>query len=88
MSSIPGPGRSPGGEYGNPLQYSCLENPMARVAWWNTVHKVAESDMTEMTAYAHTYNNHNVIRINARRLSNTVLEEWNRLLGGGDNCMN
>ena len=61
---------------------------MARLAWWNTVHKVTESDMTEMTAYAHTYNNHNVIQINARRLSNTVLEEWNRLLGGGDNCMN
>ena len=32
MSSIPGSGRSPGGGYGNPLQYSCLENPMNRAA--------------------------------------------------------
>ena len=34
--SIPGPGRSPGGRHGNPLQYSCLENPMDRGAWWAT----------------------------------------------------
>ena len=36
--SIPGLGRSPGGGYGNPLQYSCLGNPMDREAWWATVH--------------------------------------------------
>ena len=35
--SIPGWGRSPGGEHGNPLQYSCLENPRDREAWWATV---------------------------------------------------
>ena len=40
MPSIPGPGRSPGG--GNPLQYSCLENPMDREAWQATVHRVAK----------------------------------------------
>ena len=34
---IPGSGRSPGGGNGNPLQYSCLENPMDRGAWWATV---------------------------------------------------
>ena len=38
---IPGMGRSPGGGNGNPLQYSCLENPMDRGAWWATVHGVA-----------------------------------------------
>ena len=38
---IPGSGRSPGGGNGNPLQYSCLENPMDRDAWQGTVHKVA-----------------------------------------------
>ena len=37
-TSIPGSGRSPGGGNGNPLQYSCLENPMNRGAWWATVH--------------------------------------------------
>ena len=36
-------GRSPGGGHGNLLQYSCLENPMDRGAWWATVHGVAES---------------------------------------------
>ena len=41
--SIPGFGRSPGGEHGNPLQYSCLENPMERGARPATVHKVAKS---------------------------------------------
>ena len=40
--SIPGSGRSPGGGSGNPLQYSCLENPMDREAWWATVHGVAK----------------------------------------------
>ena len=41
--SIPGSGRSPGGEDGNPLQYSCLENPMDRGAWQATVHGVVKS---------------------------------------------
>ena len=40
---IPGSGRAPGGGHGNPLQYSCLENPMDRAAWWATVHGVAKS---------------------------------------------
>ena len=35
-------GRSPGGRNGNPLQYSCLENPMDRGAWWATVHRVSQ----------------------------------------------
>ena len=48
LGSIPGSGRSPGEGNGNPLQYSCLENPMDVGAWWATVqqgHK--ESDTTE-----------------------------------------
>ena len=40
--SIPGLGRSPGEGNGSPLQYSCLENPMDRGAWWATVHEVAK----------------------------------------------
>ena len=40
---IPELGRSPGGEHGNPLQYSCLENTMDRGAWWTIVHRVAKS---------------------------------------------
>ena len=44
---IPGLGRFPGEGNGNLLQYSCLENPMDRGAWWVTVHGVADWDMTE-----------------------------------------
>ena len=43
LGSIPGSGRSPGGGHGNPLQYSCLENPMDRGAWWAAVHGAAKS---------------------------------------------
>jgi len=46
-ASIPGSGRSPGEGNGNPLQDSCLENPMDGGAWSATVHGVAESDATE-----------------------------------------
>ena len=40
LGSILGSGKFPGGGHGNPLQYSCLENPMDREAWWATVHRV------------------------------------------------
>ena len=48
-SSTLGSGRSSGGGHDNPLQYSCLDNPTDRGAWKATVHKVKESDMTEVT---------------------------------------
>jgi len=47
MDSIPGSGRSLGEGNGNPLQHSCMENPMDRGAWWATVLGVTESDMPE-----------------------------------------
>ena len=43
VGSIPGLGRSPGGEHGSPLQYSCLENPIDKGAWWATVCRVRKS---------------------------------------------
>ena len=43
ISSIPGSGRSPGEGHGNSLQYSCLENPVDRGAWWAIVHGVAKN---------------------------------------------
>ena len=43
MDLTPESGRSPGGGNGNPLQYSCLGNPMESGAWWTTVHGVAKS---------------------------------------------
>ena len=52
MGSIPGLRRSPGGRHGNLLQYSCLENPMDRVAWQVTVHGGGkESDTIEATLH-------------------------------------
>ena len=53
--SIPESGRSPGGGHGNPLQYSCLENPVDRGAWRATVHRVAEWDTTEARKHAGTH---------------------------------
>ena len=43
LDSVPESGRSPGEGNGNPLQYSCLENPMDRGAWWATVHGITKS---------------------------------------------
>ena len=48
LGMIPGSGRAPGGGNGNPLQYSCLENPMDRGACTAIVHGVTELDMTEV----------------------------------------
>ena len=47
LGSIPGSGSSAREGNGNPVQYSCLENPMDRGAWRAAVHEVTESDMTE-----------------------------------------
>ena len=41
--TIPGSGRSPGGGNGNPIQYSCLENPVVRGTWWPTAHRVTKN---------------------------------------------
>ena len=45
LGLIPGSGRTPGEGNGNPLQYSCLENPMDKGAWWATLHRVAKSQI-------------------------------------------
>ena len=57
LGSIPGLGRFPGEGNGNPLQYSCLENPMDRGAWWAIVHGVAKSRtrLSDFTHYANIY---------------------------------
>ena len=54
LGSIPGLGKSPGEENGNPLQYSCLGNPMDRGAWWATLHEIMNS-WTQMSDYTHTH---------------------------------
>ena len=55
LGSIPGSGRSSGEGNGNPLQYSCLGNPMDRGAWWATVHGVARwTRVSDFTYYTHS----------------------------------
>ena len=53
--SIPGLGRSPGGGYGNPLQYSGVENSMDRGAWWATVHGVTKESDTGKNQSTHRF---------------------------------
>ena len=55
MGVIPGSGRSPGVGNDNPLQYSCLETPMDRGAWWASVHRVAKSQTQLKQLSAHTW---------------------------------
>ena len=55
--SIPESGRSPGAGNGTPLQYSCLENPMDRGAWWAAVHVVAKS-RTRLNDFTFTFHFH------------------------------
>ena len=54
LGSIPGSGRYPGEGNGNPLQYSCLENPMDRGAWWATAHGVMKS-WTRLSDFTFTF---------------------------------
>ena len=54
LGSIPGSGRFPGGGNGNPLQYSCLENPMDRGAWQTSSKGLKESDKTERLTHTHS----------------------------------
>ena len=53
LGLVPGSGRCPGEGNGNPLQYSCLENPMDGGAWWATVHGVAKS-RTRLSDFTHS----------------------------------
>ena len=55
QGSIPGSGRSPGGGHSNPLQCSCMENPMDREAWRATVYRVTkgQTQLKQLSTYAH-----------------------------------
>ena len=67
---IPGSGRSSGGGHGNPIEYSCLENPMDRGAQWATVHGVSKGQTWLSNWYIHTPC-HLYSRIQAERSSST-----------------
>ena len=82
-ASIPGSGRSPGEGHGDPLQNSCLENPMDRGAWWATVHRVTKSwiRLKRLSTDAHRKFKSSVKGMNAMILSHAgvVYTEGNRL---------
>ena len=61
LRSISVSGRSPGEGNGNPLQYSCLENPMHRGAWWATVHGVVQSQTQLEWLSMHTYTGEKIL---------------------------
>ena len=69
--SIPGCGRFPGEGNGNPLQCSCLENPMDRGAWWAAVHGVTKS-WTQLSNFTFTF--HNKIKVKKNDLSICLCE--------------
>ena len=57
-NSIPGLGRSPGKGNSSPLQYSCLENPTDRGAWWTTIHMVAKNRDMNLACTEHVLSTH------------------------------
>ena len=59
VASISGSGRSSGGGHGNQPQYSCLENPMGRGAWWATVHGITKSQtrLKQLSTHVQIYVN-------------------------------
>ena len=71
----PGSGRSPGGEHGNLLKYSCLENPMDRGAWWAVrIHRAAKSWTQLKRQSTHTERYHSVQKFSCVRFFPTL---WN-----------
>ena len=77
LGLIPGSGRSPGGGQGNPLQYSCLENPMDRGAWWATVRRVTKSQTRLKQFSTHTlaclYRTSSALRIVYMSFANIIV---------------
>ena len=83
--SIPGLGRSPGEGNGNPLQYSCLENPMDGEAWWAIVHGVAKS-RTRLRDFTSTSTESQGASLVAQLVKNlpAMQETWVQSLGWED----
>ena len=77
-NSIPGSGGSSGGELGNPVQYSCLENPMDRGAWWAIVHRIPKSQtqMKRLSIRSLTYKEVGGGLDKGRRKRHDHVQEW------------
>ena len=74
--SLPGSVRSPEEENGNPLQYSCLANPMGRGAWWAMVHRVAKSQtqLKQLSTHAHSSLTNNTVIVSREQQRDTVIQ--------------
>ena len=83
QGSIPRSGSSPGGGHSNPLQYSRLENPLDRGAWWATVHGVAKS-WHDWSDLSHTHAVRDTLK-EFRSYRSFLSEYW--VLGRGDKCL-
>ena len=82
LGSIPGSGRSPGEGNGYPLQYSCLENPKERGAWWVTAHGFAKTQLSDEHTHTHhiprphSENASLTYRLHVPKYIKTCLEEF------------
>ena len=77
LASIPGLGRSPGEGNSYPLQYSCLENPIDRGAWWTLVHRISKLDMTERLTHTHIHVQH--INYQQPGTGDMKMGEWDKV---------
>ena len=76
---IPGSGRSPGEGNGNPIQNSCLRNPMDRGAWWATVHEIAKS-WIPLNTHTHTLTHTQTLKWRESRMKTGVMLPQDREL--------
>ena len=85
MNSIPGLGRSPRGGHGNLLQYSCLENPMDKGAWWAAVQGVTKSRtwLRWLTTHTHTHILYVYMMESQRDRKGALTASWFHMLGFG-----
>ena len=82
----PGSGRSPGGGHGNPLQYSCLENPTDRGAWWATVHGVAKSQTHLKWLSRHAQEKDHHVSGSTLTEKPSVSTIWNKINNNHNSC--
>ena len=74
--SIPGSGRSPGGGHSNPLQYSCLENPMDRGTWWTMAHRDAKSWTRPKQLSMHAWLIHFIVKQKLTHLYTAIILQF------------
>ena len=67
VGSTLGSGRFPRGGHGNPPQYSCLENPMDRGAWWATVHRITKRQTQQVTEHSHKHSSSSITTISCEQ---------------------